>query len=66
MTQQVHEEDVQVSSSSTPLQVQQQCPISAAQAETIVRTWQVSSQPCDMNLARALVSKACCKLLMPL
>lgn len=57
MTQQVHEEDVQASSSSTPLQVDQQCCISAAQAETIVRTWQVSWQPCDIHLARALSAK---------
>lgn len=69
VAQQVHEEDVQASSSSsssTPLQVDQQCPISTAQAETIVHTWQVSWQPCDVHLARTLSTKACYKFLMPM
>ena len=38
---QVQEQDVPASS-TTSLQVEQQSPLSTAQAETIVRTWQVS------------------------
>ena len=54
--QQVHEQDAQASR-ATPLQVEQQRPVTTAQAEAIVRTWQVSQQlPSAVSLQFAAIA----------